>query len=705
MVSPPYKAGQQVAQLFAASSSGEAAVFSSVGVFAESPSGLALYNGYLAQRSADGWMTSPLDPPATLSPIGRPGDPEDVSPDLGRSVTLLRFVPNSTTRVPSTEAFYLREPNGAFVEASPRMHALNGGEGIPEVSFGSASADLSHITFGAVQALLPVDDTTPGLHRLYEVAGAGGISPSLKLVGVDQQGKAIDPHCEAFLGSGGVSKFRAVSRDGSEVFFTANVNPSEEESTGCDEPTEPGEHPADPAELFVRIDGSQTLEVSKPLSEPCVEVPCPGAAGRATAVFQGASLDGSKVFFTTIQSLVGADRDSANDLYEAEIANGAVRRLVLISEGDQTDATRGEGAEVQGVTRISDDGSHVYFVARGVLTASPNGLGQTAVAKADNLYVYDTSTGETKFVAELCSGGEESGSVTGVTQCPSSESDERLLWFKHDNRHAQSTPDGRFLIFDTYARLVRAGPEADTDAAIDVYRYDSQTGGVVRVSVGSEGNDNNGNGEFDATISAPLFLEGFLRSQNELTTRAVSEDGSTIVFTTAEPLSLQAINGQPDVYAWHEGHVGLISDGHSPTPDEEPVISLSGRDIFFETSEGLVAQDTDGVRDVYDARIGGGFAVAPVTAGGCAGAACRGPSSIPFLLGAPDSATFSGLGDPPPSTSTPDVKTKTHKKKRRSGKRKARSGKRKARSGKRNAKRRKARRRGATGKSIGGRSR
>lgn len=48
---------------------------------------------------------------------------------------------------------------------------------------------------------------------------------------------------------------------------------------------------------------------------------------------------------------------------------------------------------------------------------------------------------------------------------------------------------------------------------------------------------------------------------------AMSKDGSTIVFLTAAPLSNRAINGQPDVYEWHNGHVGMISTGTSPVED------------------------------------------------------------------------------------------------------------------------------------------
>ncbi len=47
-----------------------------------------------------------------------------------------------------------------------------------------------------------------------------------------------------------------------------------------------------------------------------------------------------------------------------------------------------------------------------------------------------------------------------------------------------------------------------------------------------------------------------VRFQYEMDNRAVSEDGSRIVFTTAEPLSPAASNGLVNVYEWHEAPGG-----------------------------------------------------------------------------------------------------------------------------------------------------
>ena len=98
--------------------------------------------------------------------------------------------------------------------------------------------------------------------------------------------------------------------------------------------------------------------------------------------------------------------------------------------------------------------------------------------------------------------------------------------------------------------------------------------------------------------------------QYEMNNRAISEDGSRIVFTSAEPLSPDATNGSVNAYEWHAGpggggSVSLVSTGSDPQGVEDVVISPDGSSVFFITAQGLVPQDTDGAPDVYDARSGG----------------------------------------------------------------------------------------------------
>jgi hypothetical protein len=396
-----------------------------------------------------------------------------------------------------------------------------------------------------------------------------------------------------WLGSGVFgSAYHAISRDGTRIFSSCG-------------------------ELIVHVDGSGNYTV-------------PGGS----AEFVGANDEGSKVFFLR-----------SGGLYMAEVGSAGVSPPVLVPS-----------TGVQGVTRISSDGSHVYFVATGKLTTETNTTtGQSAMAGADNLYGYDTVTEKLRFVAVLCSGHEESGSVSPLTQCPGTGSD-GSLWQTEDNRPAQATPDGRFLVFDSFGQLT-AGPEADTDTASDVYEYDFETGALRRISLGVAGHDANGNNNsFGAEITSLFVSYQRAHYQYGMGVRAVTDNGSTVVFTTAEPLSPVAVNGLANVYEWHEGAVSLVSDGHSPTSDRFPVITPSGGDIFFETSDGLLPQDGDGVLDIYDARENGGFAFAPIPPGPCGGEACRGPLSASPGMSLPGSATTASGENVSPSLARAVVK-------------------------------------------------
>ncbi len=439
----------------------------------------------------------------------------------------------------------------------------------------------------------------------------------------------VSPLCKVDLGLqdydtlASPSAYNAISADGSEVFFTTCVK----------------ENFAD-YQLYVRLGATTTLEVSKPVAETetCVTVvACKDAASRPSASFAGASEDGSKVFFTTTAPLGGEDKDMGNDLYMATIGCPGSKPECVTAEKVVTSLTQvshapavGEVADVQGVVRIAPDGSRVYFVARGVLSGEPNAEGVTPVKGADNLYVYDGSSGKVAFVGDLCSGSEKSGESDDL-HCPNLNGD-TLLWSGGGEATEAQTggQSGQFLVFSAFAQLT----PNDTDSAKDVYRYDAETGAISRVSVGEGGYDANGNdGDFDASIG--LGHKGkSVMFQYEMGSRAITEDGSQIVFSTAEPLSAEASNGRVNVYLWHEsggggeGEVSLVSSGSADGPDGNAVISSSGQDIFFLTVQGLVSQDADGEPDIYDARVNGGFPAPAASREECSSDGCQGPLTI-----------------------------------------------------------------------------
>jgi hypothetical protein len=285
------------------------------------------------------------------------------------------------------------------------------------------------------------------------------------------------------------------------------------------------------------------------------------------------------VFFTTTAALTAEDTDVGNDLYLAQIGCpegepecAASERVMTALTQVSHDPRAGEAAEVQGVVAVAPDGSRAYFVARGVLSEAPNAQGAVAATGANNLYVYDASSGNVAFIGKLCSGHGDSGTVADA-RCSSGSASDTSLWLGTGGEAQTAGADGQFLVFTTYAQLT----SSDTDTAKDVYRYDATTGALGRVSGGEDGYDANGNNDsFDATISEGQRGGGGVHSvrlQYEMSTRAISEDGSRIVFKTSEPLSPAATNGLDNVYEWHEapagdgeGSVSLISGGSGETP-------------------------------------------------------------------------------------------------------------------------------------------
>ncbi len=639
-VSPEDKANNPVS-LQDIAPSGDRVTFASVGAFAGALSDVTGAD-YLAVRGGTGWATQALDPPAGLG-YGTAGA-EIASPDLSQFATLLF---NGHSILGSTAATaYLRTPAGAFTSASPTISPTAGGQFSSEVTIDGGDGSLSHLVFTATEPLLASDTGPAFAGRLYDLAQNPGGAPTIQPVNVDNAGNFLpscnDAGAKLAQGDDGADP-RTVSADGSTIVFD---EPDPESNCSSS---------SGGKALFARVGGQRTVELSDPApnnectTQACQAAPAPTADGADLA---GVSTDGSKVFFTSPRQLTDTASEDANsndlscqqatgdsgcNLYAYDFDRPAGRNLVDVSGGD----TSGLGPRVLGVVKSSDDGSHVYYVAEGVLSSEPNQLGQSAQAGALNLYAYDMQTGTTAFIGDLCSGSGQSGTVTGVGSCPGPGSDvqsgdavEQLFGAKSD-----LTPDGRYLTFSTYAQLT---PD-DTNQAADVYEYDAQTGSLVRVSVGHDGQDQNGNGGTGDAAARPPEVTG--QDTLDLAQHVISSDGQTIVFSTARPLQAGADNGQPDVYEWHQGEVSLVSGAQSANPITTAEIGPSGQDIVFATDQALVPSDTDGLRDVYDARIDGGFPAAAVSPAPCSGDACQGsPSSAPPPPAAA-SVTFSGPGN------------------------------------------------------------
>jgi hypothetical protein len=665
---------------------------------------------YEFARTASGWSTTALNPPAAQFVPGWDVQGTYASADGPDALFLM-----ATTANPDVANLYLRRADGSFPEIGPITPPSAGanwfGEAHPELVLG-ASRDLSTVVFTLNRVnvdspgcgLWPFDATDTSIcGSLYEYSGTGNSTPVLVGVSGGAGSTALIGSCGVELGGDSSERYNAVSADGATVFFTPNP------SWVC------GGSGPPVYELFARIDASRTVAISEPSpNDECTTSACTSAP-LAGAHFDGASADGSRAFFTSTRQLTDqASEDSTQtdgavassnvgtptngcpattgpngcNLYLYDLGAPTGHNLVAVSVGDSS----GLGPQVQGVVRVSEDGSHVYFFARGVLASG-------ATAGADNLYAYERDAqfpaGRTGFIAELCSGPGRSGAAADA-QCPAGlnsvapghgySHNDTNLWrnescsscdpfLTYFGRPAQATPDGRFLVFSSFARLT---PD-DSSGARQVFRYDSQTGTLVRVSVGEQGYNDNGNaGSGDASIPAPDYGSGGgfdLSVGGVVPQRTMSDNGSYVFFQSPAALTPQALddvrigtdvgcgsgvtcngNGNPvyaqNVYEYHDGHVYLISDGRDSSPSTRAALlgtDASGANVFFQTADQLVPQDTDTQLDIYDAHICTTATPCikppPPSTPPCQGDACKGP-----LSGAPPAPTaasvsFSGPGN------------------------------------------------------------
>jgi hypothetical protein len=643
---------------------------------------------YSTVRGGSGWVTSALTPPASefqsavsgLASLPMEGASLDARsglwPERRRSWPLNRADLFVTRPGGATEDVGTLTPSD-MPFASYGYQILDG-----DGALVGWSQDLSHAILSYSKHLWTPDTTEEG-SSLYELIGIGNAQPML--VGLDGNGKLIS-NCGIDLGgvTGHSSRHNAVSASGNTVFFTAV-------KCGSSLPVN---------ELFARIDNGQSDARTIAISEPSKKVGS-GPAGDCEACdteplvlkpanFEGASLDGSKAFFTTEQPLLGGD--STLNLYEYDFQAPAGERVVRVSGGDSTVSV--PAAEVQGLVATSEDGSHVYFVAHGVLTSTPNGRGQMAHLGAENLYVFERDAqypaGRTVFVADL------------------SESDERL-W---RDGAADATPDGRFLVFtSTTGHLT---PD-DTSTAAQVFEYDAQTGSILRVSIGQDGYNDNGN---TSVAGASILAPGYSQASDPTaywSNLSVSADGSYVFFQSGDGLTPRALDRKllseecktpqvseeafchpplfekyevlleelgfltktyiNNIYEYHDGNVYLISDGRdvSEAPNSGSNVELlgtdaSGADVLFTTVDSLVSQDTDTNLDIYDARVDGGFP-APVSPPECSGDGCQGAVSAAPILLSPGSE-FQAGGNPPLTASSPSAGTKSKPKVKKKAKKK-----------------------------------
>ena len=578
------------------------AVFAKYGSNPGSGGGLAQNTYVFSRNSTSGWQIASIYPEGS----GQTGYGAQIfSPELTQM-----GVEASTSRtiyLPASEhSFEVGPPGGPYTTIATTRNVTGKQK---EALFGGSSNLGTVVLVSADHALLPAaEGTDEGSYDLYEWVGG-----QLQLVNVTDAGSLVSA-CGAMLGYGtepeGNFAHNAVSEDGSKILFTSP-------EPGCGAPTK----------LYMRVDGSETIEVSAP-----VGVTLSTAEEELPVIYRGASVDGSKVFFTTRRALTAGATGSGVGLYEY---NTVTRVLTLISRGEIEE-------EVGAGVTVSEDGSTVYFTENGVV-----------------VYRYDTTSKETRYVATTVDG------ITGTGK-----------------ELPYSTPDGQFFLFVSQGVVEEPRGEGHTE----VYRYDSADESVMCVSCGP------GKAPAEGRASLPTANGGSVLGSPDLTPGLIpmSDDGRYVFFDTTAQLVPQDTNstaelvaGQApgqDVYEWEADDTGgcelsqgctyLITSGESGIESALLGASSNGRDVFFATHAQLAPQDTDSYGDIYDARIDGGFPASPPPPPVCS--SCQGVGSRPPLFSTPASVSFVGAGNP----AAPVVEAKPNKSKKkpeRKGRRKRKS--------------------------------
>ncbi len=637
----------------------------------------------LSRREPEGWTSLDVTLPARPQPEGKADRLVDkisegyvlASEDLSQMVLASRdlLAPDVNEKT-----LYLRQnSNGSYLPLVSELNVPPGtkyggsGHGLEEdereyqLYVSGATPDLSHVVFESPLALTPEALGLSGgeARNLYEWSAG-----KIQLVSILSDGSSTEGE---LAGESGIAEGspvgaagRAISSNGQRIAWEG--------------------------------DG---LNVRDMVAKKTVRV------GNA-AVFQGMNSEGTRIFYR-----------EDGDLYEYYYPTGAATDLTA-------DHGTGESsAGVQQLAVVSEDGSYVYFVADGVLSAIPNADGEAATpghcvnqalinretppTATCNLYVVHDNGGvweAPRFIASLSGADEASWFTSGTyqsTDLPNIASrvspnghyfafmSERSLTGYNNHDVISGQPDEEVYLYDAAAtRLVCASCNPTGARPLGVF---DRAGGegfggdllVDRPSIWSASNE-----EHWLAGNIPGWDE-YDDGGAEYQPRYLSS-GGRLFFNSPDALVPQATNGLEDVYEYEppaggeapasdtcttesssysarsKGCVSLISSGTSNAESVFYDASENGDDVFFVTSAKLVSEDYDDSYDVYDAHVCSEQApcrVAPVSSPPCtSGDSCKAaPSPQPEIFGAPPSATFNGVGNVMEAAKPSTVKHKTGK--------------------------------------------
>lgn len=567
---------------------------------------------YLATRGPDGWSTRYVGVPATAG--GGQSEPFG-SPLAGASSDLTTFAfggprlcspcfEDGSTGIP------VRLPDGRLVQGM--AGSLDPGSGAAQAGFVKQplSADGTHLIFAST-AQFESDANDSGDVTVYE----------RNLIGETTQVVSRTPAGATMSGTD-IGELD-VSSDGSRVLIGRKIGPPD--SAGNQS-----------YHLYMKIEGTPASLDLTPTTSSGV-------------LFTGMTGDGTRVFFTTKDALLGSDTDTSVDLYEARIEGGSVD-VNLLSTGSgngNTDscsppgspswnAVEGEGhcnvVAIAGGGGVASDDGTIYFLSPELLDGSSGEAGQP------NLYVVRPGSNP-RYVSTL------------EPDNPLIEHGVRRTEVR-DSADFQVTPDGEFASFSSTLPLTGYLNRGHSE----IYRYTARPGDEALDCVSC------------APTNAAATTDAYLTSGG----LNLIPDGR-VFFDSREALVLRDRNSLQDVYEWADGRTELISTGTGVSDVGLLSASSNGVDVFFFTRQSLAQGDENGnAMKVYDAREGGGFLFIPGLHPCAASDECHGPGTpIPAQ---PAINTVTGQGAQGGQPSKPKRKKHHHRKHRRKRHRKAHHG-------------------------------
>jgi hypothetical protein len=427
--------------------------------------------------------------------------------------------------------------------------------------------------------------------------------------------------------------------------------------------------------LYERLDGATTIVDVNSEGQPIGTCGASlGGSGGEGRVLNDISDNGARVFFIApgAPGCLESGSEVKPQLYVRE--DGRSTLEISLPEPGIVDPYGPQEAHFAGAT---PDGQVAYFTSHQELTALANTGPEDSSA---DLYSYDLSAHR---LTDISATGDPAGArldaKSGLGLVGFSE-DGQLVYFVADGQIGGAGSEGHpnlYLSDHGHVRYIATLGESSYDQQIaveagtasvtpdglhllfdsttdltsyqsqghsEVYEYEAPTAAIRCISCNPSGIPPRGN----SFLPSSSAFRGLITD--------LAGNGSYAFFDSEEGLVAQDQNNAVDVYEYQGGTVHLISGGRGTYPSEFLGATPSGNDVYFGSYDSLVGPDSDGGQwDLYDARIGGGLPPSEVPRSCASAATCKATVGAP-AFGQPATSSSAEASLPSPVASEPAAK-------------------------------------------------